>query len=573
MGILSSDIYDIQNFVNDIKKQHINESENTLSMGIFGYLGSTFSSMIQNNIIIGTEYINEMFPSRAKYEKSILQHAMTLNITDINAVPSMMDVNIALAKSEIDSMMIQNVFTIDKDSKIYIENFEFHLEYNIIITKSVLSTAETVYTARYAIDRDNPLSNVTNPYLPPPAIVSLNDESFIIIKCHIRQLELATVYKKIITDNTIDNKTFIFNFENQLANFDLKITEGNETFYVTPLFEGASSDDVSGYYCYYAYISSDTIKVTFNNDVYEPSLNADIEIIINTTQGADGNFVYNTNIITSLESTKYSYTNLSTMIIPLSEATYGVNRKSVEELKRIIPGEALSRGSITSNTDLENFFNSIDSDVNKLKFIKKADNQLERIYYSYLLLKDEYDIVIPTNTINLRLKLTDFSSTENDRLILKPGSFIGYNAGMEYGVVVPESELTVVNGIITSATYKFIYSIPFLCVVNKSPLYTSFYLNIINRNYGLNFDYINDKSDIQFISTSITLKRKMNVEKDTYKLNIQASQNIQSDKGLVTLDEAGNIISSKVKIIALLYNEQGRKKGKFANNHQFSVNK
>ena len=42
--INSSDIYDISNFINEVKKDYIKvKDENTLSMGIFGYLNNVFS--------------------------------------------------------------------------------------------------------------------------------------------------------------------------------------------------------------------------------------------------------------------------------------------------------------------------------------------------------------------------------------------------------------------------------------------------------------------------------------------------------------------------------------------------
>ncbi|MFA6662579.1 MAG: hypothetical protein WCS56_06055, partial [Bacilli bacterium] len=376
--------------------------------------------------------------------------------------------------------------------------------------------------------------------------------------------------------------------------------------YVTPLFEGSLSDPLSGLYCYYSYIGSDKINITFDSDVYQPTLNTDINIILNTTQGDSGNFVYNTNIIMTLESEKYGYKNLSAMIIPIDEAKNGMDRKSVTELRKLIPKEALSRGNISSNTDLENYFNSIDSDINKLTFVKKVDNQIERTYYSYLLMKDVLDLVIPTNTINLKLKSEDFLSIGEGRYPLKPGTFIGYND--EYGYIIPnnlivqktdeydnllyidnvtglettdavtdeidnlpaqktniDGELLYIDRLsdsevtnsITTSDYSFVYNTPFLLVVNNNPLYTSFYLNLVNKKYNLNFDYINDRSEVQFISTLIEIKRKFNTNNDTYKLSIQAIQNIKSDKGLVTIDEdSGEILISKVKIIAVLCNDE-----------------
>ena len=47
--ILNSDIYDITRFVDDIKKRNIDgiEDKETLMVGMYGYLGYQFSSLLQ----------------------------------------------------------------------------------------------------------------------------------------------------------------------------------------------------------------------------------------------------------------------------------------------------------------------------------------------------------------------------------------------------------------------------------------------------------------------------------------------------------------------------------------------
>ena len=91
--INSSDIYDISNFINEVKKDYIKvKDENTLSMGIFGYLNNIFSIELQNSIIAMSEYANEAFPIRSKFEKSILTYAMMYDFKNINAVQSVMNI-------------------------------------------------------------------------------------------------------------------------------------------------------------------------------------------------------------------------------------------------------------------------------------------------------------------------------------------------------------------------------------------------------------------------------------------------------------------------------------------------
>lgn len=46
----------------------------------------------------------------------------------------------------------------------------------------------------------------------------------------------------------------------------------------------------------------------------------------------------------------------------------------------------------------------INTDTNRLEILTKVDNQFERSYFAYLVLKDSLNNVIPANTIDLELK-------------------------------------------------------------------------------------------------------------------------------------------------------------------------
>lgn len=562
MALLGSDIYDIQNFMNELAKENIDADENTLAMGIFGYMIDSFSHLTQNNVIVASEYINEMFPTRVKYEKNILDHAMLYNVTDINATPSTIRVTICLLEDDVIKNLKDNKLYIDKKCPIYIGDFEFHLEYDIILTRSILNrnNSMTTYTAMYDIQRKNPISNISNPYLTAPIVQTIGNNKYIFITCQLRQVKYIESFKKVITNDIITNKTFEFEFENQLAAFDMKITDGDDTFYIKPLLQGSSSSGLNEEFCYYKYIDSNNIRILFDSRSYIPTINTDITIYLQTTEGLEGNFEYVDDIITSLTSETYGYTDLSILVKPLSDAEYGLDRTSVEELKNIVPREALARGSITTNTDLNNYFNTISTDNNKLTFLKKADNQVERLYYSYLLLKDENNIIVPTNTIPINLlyqeikdgelvAAPEFDSMTENRFIIKPGTKFRLENGMgklETGEYFDDN-----NG--------FVYSLPFLMIINVRPLlYTSYYLNIINKRYPLliNSDNINPNSELQFIALSSTWKRQFNIDRDTYKLNFQCTQNINVNKNLVEVDDDGNIVEKKIRAIGVIQSKK-----------------
>ena len=124
------------------------------------------------------------------------------------------------------------------------------------------------------------------------------------------------------------------------------------------------------------------------------------------------------------------------LIYPLLQglSSGGKDKKSISDLKKIIPREASSRGAIINTTDLQNFFNSINDYECKLFFKKKRDNPFERLYYAYMLMRKDGN-VYPTNTISLRIKQDDFvghSGTNN--LSINPGTvFYYYNHGSDEG--------------------------------------------------------------------------------------------------------------------------------------------
>lgn len=542
---LLPDIYKISETVNEIQTKFMEDvSQDTLTMSTFGYMNSMFSNILQNAIIMASEWGNEAFPIRAKFEKSIITNAITYNIEDLNATPARMEVLIGFIQEELDAQMTNNVFTLDKECKFTIGDFEFHLDYDMIITKDTINN-DTVYAARYDIDRLNPLSDITNPYLAPPVLLNINNDRFVFINCTIRQVELKKIYSKVISNNILDNKTFDFEFESQLADFEVIVKESGTTYYLKPIFEGMP-DNSEKLYCYYSFLDSNTIRIKFDRNSYEPRLNSDIEIHLKTTQGSKGVFTYNDDIINGLESERFNYGNLVALLKPVTDSEYGVDKKSIADLKQIIPKEILSRGNITNNKDIENYFNTLDD--NKLLFYRRRDNQFERLYYAYMLVKDDYNNIIPTNTVNLILTESDFNAKKDNRHILNPGNILEY-VGDD---IVKVNNMLQFKDIYELEDTGFIYSCPYLCVVNRDPLSVSYYLNIVNDNYYFRFSYINKNSSLQFISTSLNISKPYK-EINKYTLTMEAMQNMNIDKSLVDFDDYGNIVSTKIKPVLIIH--------------------
>lgn len=603
-SILSTDIYDISNFIDTIRKNSIDDVSETASIiGIFGYLNEVFSQTLQNTLVVVSETSNETIPTKAKFAKNIISHALNLGIRNIQATPSIITLMLYLPVSyiennfqSVDSATGKAKFILDKDVPIFIDRYEFHLDYDIIITRTKLSSGKYQYSAMYdlfesgtaSVKQNNPISNITNPYITTLITYTIDDVDYLAFSVRPHQVSNLYQEKTILTSNSIENKTITFEFDDQLAAFDLDVEENGVTTHLTPVYSGLldyTLDD--GKWCTYEYLNENTIRVTFDRDSYVPSMNANIKINIKLTEGAAGNFTYNENFRTSLQSDKYNnYNGMYMLVYPLQNgvSNYGKDKKSIDQLKKIIPRETSSRGAIINTTDLTNYFNSINDDECKLYFHKKRDNPFERLYYAHMLMRKN-STVIPTNTINLKIEQDDFKGTSvnNNNLSINPGTvFYYYDHGSDttndYASILPpeyvssnEYDYPMTINADGDVKQVFEYISPFLITIDDD-LITSYLLTIMNDNKTFKFDSINTDSDLQFVATNMDWTRKFiydytddSGEKQTgvydnkYEMIVSATQNNNIDYGLIKYhyNASGTMLFDdiRVKMFMVLYTD------------------
>ena len=139
---------------------------------------------------------------------------------------------------------------------------------------------------------------------------------------------------------------------------------------------------------------------------------------------------------------------------------------------------------------------------------------------------------------------------------IKPGTIIECSIDSEHAIISTDEHDSVIN---YNGYDKFYYSIPFLIKVTRKPtLHTSYYLNILDIDYVANFSYINKESFLQFICTSINIKRNYMDNSNIYKISTSIVQNIDQDLQLVEIDNNGNITNSnKLKAFLLFYDIYG----------------
>lgn len=565
-SILSSDIYAISEFVDDIQQNNSDLEKNTLALGMFGYINDLFTVNMQNTVRMVSEYSNEAIATRAKYAKNVITHALNLGIKDIHATPATMKVLMLIPEDYLLERLEYDKFRLDSNCKIFLGDFEFHFDYDIIIKRNFLADQSYVYTATYDMSVNNELSDIVNPYLPPIGIFNYEGGTrMLMVNVLLRQVEYRTEIRKIITDNPLENKVMNFTFDGQLASFNLDVYETDEdVVHLTPVYEGLYDETPGLMYCNYSYLNENTIRVKFDRDNYEPMLNCEVHINIRETQGSKGNFKFIDDVEVTLESEKINYDGMYIIVSPVEpkESLGGIDKKSVEQLKKIIPKEALAHGTIINTQDLENFFNQIDDENCKLYFHKNKDNPLTRLYYAYIVTKQN-DNIIPTNTVDFTFTKDQFEGhiNENGNIIMKPGNKFYLKPGDDYMRLVTNYDELSDEEKLQMDKEGFLYMNPFLCIINKSPLYTSYILDIFNVVKDLEFTYINKTSQFQYIASSVNWYRQYFTDRNKYKMDIEIVQNIISeDSGIIIRDEESlDIIDVNMKIIAVFYDANGIK--------------
>lgn len=567
---ISTDIYDIVKSVNDIKKRFVEEEdEDTLAVGIFGFLGDTEAKKIQTAVVTAGVLGNEMFPQRSKLDKNVITHAMYCNVDKLQAVPAHLLINMAIKESDFDNYAKGDEFRFDRNCPIYIDKYEFHFDYDVVI-KRTRRTEDTpyIYNAQYDMKSKNIASNIRDPYLRQPYRMNFQNDIYIFFQAMVRQITIETTMDKMITSSIIDNKSFTFTFDNQMVVFDVYIEENGKTTRLLPLLYGSTIEPDVNLWCNYLYINDHTIRVGFDQTSFLPGLNASIKVVAQTTTGSQGNFRHKIDIehntfFIEYESALYNYKKLKCFVACASDSTDGEDRKTIDRLKELVPKFALSRGYITTETDLNNYFNLISTDQHRLKLQKKVDNQLNRIWYCYLLMKDMFGNVIPTNSINLRIDpSTEFvfdCEQEEHRQYIPAGTVFRYNKETDSAIPIKESD---VPEIYSKEYYNndgfYYYRTMYTIIINSDPLYAAYYMPIVNVDGYFEYQYVNPNMYMGFVVNSNHFERYLLSNKQEYRLSFSIQQSIMEDLNLYyeKLEEKGEVeIVNNMRIFLVIYQD------------------
>lgn len=579
---INTDIYDIISSIKNVQQRYIeDEDETTLSLGVFGFLSDTEAKKIQTSTVMIGQLGNEMFPTRALLTKNVLTHAAYHNIEDINAVPANITVTLCIKTEDIDANINEdNQFFLDSLNGIFIDEYEFHFDYDVMILRQRVNGVYN-YSAQYIVEDENGnaitnrLSNIVNPYLRQPFILNIGNDEYLAIQATLRQYTIEEETNPITYDSIIENKSYQFQFTNQMADFNVIVTTNGEEIELRPYMYGQSVGDTE-YYCWYLYVAEDTIRITFDSKSFIPGLNSQIYIKSFTTLGAGGNFDYlkidqtSEGIYTDIQSDKYGYNNIIGYLVAVTDSENGSDRKTKEELQKLLPKAAMARGSVTTESDLDNYFNLINNSSNRLVMRKKADNQLERMWYGYFLLKDDNNNIIPTNTIRIQVDITNLdvvTCCDDGRVILPAGTILRYDPVSKVANVIDESLMPDIYTKYYFSTGYYFYMTVYNITICTNPLYCSSMLTICNYDSYFIYDYVNQDSSIQFIANRFHFNRNLLIDQDIYKFTFNIAQSVNDpDFSMYTTEvvtqtnedgatEDVTITTQNVRVVQVIYKD------------------
>lgn len=539
------------------------DTNSNYRVGVYGYVNevvATGTSMVASSL---SELFTEIFPNTARMPESIMKYASLANVEGIYAKPSIMDIILVIDEDYIinrsrnytDSS--QDKFIIPKEVIINIEGNKFTLPDDIVISYKKDNTGTYIYSAYYNRYNSNAsIVGTDNPYIKIMRVTE-NNKNVIYVYPSILQVERKLSSRYITSTNMLDNISHIISFTGQLYDFNVyyKKSPNSERELINKYIEGSNNIISNVKSCYYRLISLNEIEIQFESrsGFFKPEFNSEIIVEVFTTEGASGNFTYKGTDIKVKFPDELMDSSIPMTVMVLSDSTNGSDKLSLEELRTRVCDAFSKRDCIVIDSDLYKHYNSHNiagTDKSKLRFVKYRDDIFKRLYIAYILLKDDEGKIIPTNSIDVALKPTDYHYTGDISSIFKSNSRLIYDPSIK-AVVPYRADLDDDD---KEYSYKFKYRNPYMIVTTKQPNTSIALIDYINDKYRHTYEYINPDSILQFICNGFKLYRNPDLNQaHEIRIAIQKSS-IPHDIELGTKDKEGNITDlNVVKIYNTIY--------------------
>lgn len=532
-------------WINDIAPNYFDlENVNNYRSGIFGYINEVMSTSLMDAYYAINVARREFYPVSAQNPQSIYKMAALQQLDLPKATPATCKAILLLNRDEvIENSTIKNgVYTciIDNTCKILADEIPFSLLYPItIISKYTNNTWN--HTIHYNKVNTNSIdTNLSSNYYITNKTISQEGKEYLLLSVNLLQMSVETITSLVTADSLIQTVTMLFSFEGTFANFEAYYVE--EPDISTPVqlkkvMPGQSYPIVP--FCCYRMLNSNLIELTFpKNSYFTPTLNSEIHVDVYTSLGSKGDFEsFSGSLSCTMESESYPYNNNMTMSgIINGKCSGGLDMPTIEEYTRDVQNAYATNNVITTSNDLQIKFDNLSKgSLNKVRFRKKRSDALTRLFGAYVLLKDSYGNIVPTNTLTLTMKLEEFDTYNGttQKAFIKPGTIFEYDESTSESIYSGKkvSDLTLSNDLseYDTSNSRFLFTNPFLIAVTLYPNIIGYYYNAINQIRTVEYSYINDDSIVQFIGSNLQVYRNSINGENFYKFSLTISPTSEID--------------------------------------------
>jgi hypothetical protein len=562
--LISSSQYDIYAKLLTIASKYTNiESEDFLKTGLFGYITESMAMIARDSSFHKTMLYNESFLNTASMPKSVYNWAKMFNINIANAIPAYADIMITLPIEEIEnpSYMFKqtnpkygpevvnsdkNMLILDRSNPLIAAELQFMMERSVAIYRS--SDISSSFIVKYISTEEPTTAFQRLDTLFLRSNISRTDGkeylSFIVRAFQYTRTEIT---KQISSASFLDTKIHNFDFNDQFIAARLYYKKGTSAREEIDLrysnIPSTNIIDSLSKFAYYNLSSSNSLQIKFSSapSDFIPAANSTLYLDLYTTKGASGNIEHTGDVFFRLQEEEMRNIPIYAMFFN-SFSLGGIDRPSLNRIKNMVINEISTRDVIVTENDLNNYFlilTALLETINdgKIKFIKKRDDILRRVFSSYILMRDGLrngktapsgylSKALPTNTLDALFDVsTNVSKPFGSIIERRPDNIVEY------------------HNVEVSTDAEDYYIIPFYTRITLSPFKKVKYIyNLTDMSTNLAYRSVtNNSGGKYFIPSTVSVYRGMEGMETSnhYSFKFSFITNFNLREQMVTTDSFG----------------------------------
>ena len=524
-------LYQIKDtLVNQVAPKYLATDEmNMSSTGLFGYITEVLATIGEDGLNVTSMVFKECFANAAENPESLYLMAAIYQLDDLFAKAATMPFVLLVAEPDIISRGRANnnftEFNIDRRTIFKIDDKIFSLEYDISINTKKTKNGY-VHAVKYVTDHKKTISKVNSQFIQSK-VFRYEGQNYLAMAVNLRQYEFEEHNETIISNDKINVCSFDFDIgtDSQIAGFEAFYTPpGGVEIQLAKRLE--NTPKITEPFCYYTLPAEGVLRISFANDdrYFIPEFNSQLRVEIYKTNGTDGNFSKYTgdNITIEPVSDKYKEDNALILLGQVSSSSVGgKNKMTTDELRDAVIAAQSTVKVYNTASDLQLYFKKmVNASNTRIMFMKRRDDALIRLFNAFLLLINNDNVIIPTNTVDSIIEHEDIDAEypETFRSIVRAGKLYRYNEQVP-GYMKIDRTLKITDDL-DKYEDDFLYANPFLTVMSSSPVNVGLYLNSVQDDLMLDANEVNGNSFVQFMTSGLSITRNAMAGEMDYELKI-----------------------------------------------------